>query len=93
MKFRYDGRVRRAVSLMLAIVAGPVEDRFSSPAVIGGSRIGDQGVGIPDVGQVDADQSGLVAVRGTAHVDDAGIGGVDGDGDVVIALREHGGRR
>ena len=32
--------------------------------------------------------AGLVAVRGTAHVDDAGIGGVDGDGDVVIALRE-----
>ena len=48
-------------------------------------------MGIPDVGQVDADQSGLVAVRGTAHVDDAGIGGVDGDGLVVIALGELGG--
>ena len=48
-------------------------------------------MGVPDVGQINTDQSGLVAIGGAAHVDDAGIAGIDGYGLVVIALRELGG--
>ena len=45
-------------------------------------------MGIPDVRQVNANESALVAVLGSADVDHAGIDGVNGDCDVVIPLRE-----
>ena len=70
MKFRYEvgsskptARSERRDQLV-SIVAGPVELPGQRAAVVGAVGEGDQGVGVPDGGGVDADQAGLVAVGG-----------------------------
>ena len=54
--------------------------------VRGAVGIGDQGVCVPDRAGVDPDQAGLTTVVTSSDVDHTGIGGVDGQREIVIAL-------
>ena len=59
--------------------AGPIELRFTVPAVLDGVGVRHEGMGVPDVRGVDADQSRvarLIVASKASQVDNVGIGRV-----------------